>query len=53
MIDIYEKHNVYIEKDISIIRVLAWWCKNNVIDELLELKDLYNIKKEYKINLII
>ena len=37
-----------IEKDISITRVLAWWCKNNVIDELLELKDFDNIKKEYK-----
>ena len=48
IIDIYDNHCDYIEKDISITRVLAWWCKNNVINELIVLKDFDNIKKEYK-----
>ena len=49
IIDIYENHKDYIEKDISITRIMAWQYKNNVIDDLLNLKEFDNIKNKKKI----
>jgi len=48
IIDIYNNHSEYIEKGISITRVLAWWCKNNNIISLKNEKDKENMIKEYK-----
>jgi len=48
IIDIYNNHLDYIEKDIPITRVLAYWCKNNEINDLLDYKELDNMKIQYK-----
>ena len=53
IIDLYKNHNLYVEKDVSITRVFAWWCKNNDILDLLKNKDKKLLISEYKKKLII
>ena len=50
IISYYENHIDYIEKNISITRILAWYCKCNNINDLLNNKDIKNIIKQYKIH---
>ena len=47
---LYENHQDYIAKDISITRVLSWYCKYNKINELMTYKDKDKIIKLYKQN---
>ena len=50
LLELYEFHADYAEKNISITRVLAWYCKSHKIENLKENKDFDNILKEYKDN---
>ena len=48
IIELYDDHKDYVEKNISITRVLAWYCKCNNITELKSYIDKDNIINEYK-----
>ena len=48
IIEFYDNHNDYIEKNISITRVLSWYCKCKNISQLYSYTDKDNIIKEYK-----
>ena len=50
IIELYETHNDYIKRNISITRVFAWYCKNFNIDKLMNYKDIEYIINEYKEN---
>ena len=56
IIELYDNHTDYIEKNISITRVLAWYYKNCNIDELktendyVEIIDIYKKHMNYDIN---
>ena len=47
IIEYYDSQIDYIEKNISITRVLYWYCKSLNINILKNYKDIDNIKKEY------
>ena len=47
IIELYDDHKDYVEKNISITRVLSWYCKCKNISELKSYKDIDNILKEY------
>ena len=48
IIELYDDHKDYVEKNISITIVFAWFCKCNNITELLSYTDKDNIINEYK-----
>ena len=48
IIKIYENHKEYKEIKLFITRVLAWWCRNSKINELLYDSNMETIINEYK-----
>ena len=47
LIDHYDNHIDYIEKNVSITRILAWYCKCHDIKELKNYKDIEDMTKAY------
>ena len=47
IIELYENHSEYLEKNISTTRVLAWYCKSHNINELKNYSDYKDMIKEY------
>ena len=47
IIELYENHNEYIEKNISTTRVFAWFCKSHNIKDLKIYTDFKEMVKEY------
>ena len=50
IIEHYENHIDYIEKDVSITKVMSWYCKTLNKRELKHYKDILEITKEYDDN---
>ena len=48
IIELYDDHNDYIEKNISITRVFAWYCRNYNINDLKKYDDIDEIISTYK-----
>ena len=46
----YDNNIDYIEKNISITRVLSWYCKSHIINDLKQNKGIKDIIKEYNDN---
>ena len=47
IIDLYDSHVDYVEKTISITRILSWYCKCHIITSLKNYNDIEEMTKEY------